>query len=352
MRKEDSKANAFDQSHDEAAQWVVKVGEGLSDSEQAAFEEWLAADERNAERFEANQRVWSDATLLKDLTDAAELLGEADGIQDTEYDPGSKSIWWRHPLTWAAAACVTVGSLLFLGGGGEMPEQATGFYESYSASTLERRFLPDGSLIEMKAGTVLEARFSTDERTVSMQKGEAYFSVTENADRPFIVNADGTAFRALGTAFSVELADDAVSLLVTEGVVRVETGPPTSLEGSPDRQMAATETDLRPSQSTVIPRKAVQLMPEIRTLSGEEIDAALSWKRETLDFGATPLAEVVAEFNKRNRDQIILAEESLAGVEIDGTFRSDNLPAFVRLLELSAGIKAKQDDTGRIVLSR
>src|SRR5690606_20213445 len=83
--------------------------------------------------------------------------------------------------------------------------------------------LPDGSRVEIHPGGEIAERFTPGERRVSLLRGEAYFTVAKNPDRPFVVEANGVAVHAVGTAFNVRLPTDeaAVEVLVTEGIVHV-----------------------------------------------------------------------------------------------------------------------------------
>jgi transmembrane sensor len=62
------------------------------------------------------------------------------------------------------------------------------------------------------------------------------------------------------------------------------------------------------------------------------------------------LAEVIAQFNRRNQVQLELGDPALAGLPVDGSFRADNVEAFVRLLESSGAVRADRVSAERIVL--
>ena len=70
------------------------------------------------------------------------------------------------------------------------------------------------------------------------------------------------------------------------------------------------------------------------------------------DFNAAPLHDVVAEFNRRNRVQLRVADPALAAVRISAAFRSDNVEGFVRLLEAGFGARAERHGDAEIVLVR
>lgn len=86
--------------------------------------------------------------------------------------------------------------------------------------------LPDGSHVWLNGGSELTYSKSLnddDERSVSL-KGEAYFEVAENPDRPFIVEGDGMTIRVLGTAFNFNCRNDrqVVKAALIHGVIEAQ----------------------------------------------------------------------------------------------------------------------------------
>jgi transmembrane sensor len=69
-------------------------------------------------------------------------------------------------------------------------------------------------------------------------------------------------------------------------------------------------------------------------------------------FADTPLAEVIAQFNRRNAVQLVLADPELATLSVAGSFRAENVEAFVRLLESSRDVRVERPETTRILLRR
>jgi transmembrane sensor len=90
----------------------------------------------------------------------------------------------------------------------------------------------------------------------------------------------------------------------------------------------------------------------VREVEPEEMSAALAWKVPRFQFFDTPLAVVVAEFNRLNRVRLVLEPRELGRVQIGGTFRVDNVDGFVRLLEATLGIVPVADGDNRIILTR
>ncbi len=81
--------------------------------------------------------------------------------------------------------------------------------------------LPDGTLVHLNAASKIEYPqvFDSSQRTVRMI-GEAYFDVTKDSRRPFVVEIDNSQVKVLGTSFNLKNGDD-FELALVEGKVEV-----------------------------------------------------------------------------------------------------------------------------------
>ncbi|MDB6127315.1 MAG: iron dicitrate transport regulator FecR [Verrucomicrobia bacterium] len=69
-----------------------------------------------------------------------------------------------------------------------------------------------------------------------------------------------------------------------------------------------------------------------------DIDRALAWQERRLEFDATPLGEIVEQFNRFNERQLIIADPALAALRFGGSFRADDPDTFVHLIETRTDI--------------
>lgn len=118
--------------------------------------------------------------------------------------------------------------------------------------------LPDGSKVYMHAGSSLKfpSRFADSLRLVEL-KGEAYFVVARDAQKPFVVNTATMQTTVLGTEFNIVAegaANDNVSLV--SGSVKVDAGgerrimkPGQQLTLSADGRLTVREVDMTPYTS-------------------------------------------------------------------------------------------------------
>ena len=318
-----------------ASGWIVRNNRGLTAAEQDEFSSWLAADPRHGEWWAKRRQAWSEFDVLTEWRPehssepnpdllAAPRRGRRNGLK------------WVFPVSLALAAGVAVALIVLrpAPAGKNVPVIA-------AAAGYESRALDDGTVVELNGGAQIDVQFTAAERRVRLVRGEAHFQVAKNPLRPFVVEAGGVAVRAVGTAFNVLLGSQAVDVLVTEGRVRVD--PPAAAAA------ARVAPDVSAGQRVVVSLSG-GAAPVVSTVSEEEIARRLAWQPRLLDFSATPLAEVAAEFNRRNRTQLVLADPALRAMPIVASFRSDNLDGFVRMLEISAGVSAER--TGDTVVLR
>jgi transmembrane sensor len=81
---------------------------------------------------------------------------------------------------------------------------------------------------------------------------------------------------------------------------------------------------------------------QVDEITPAEVDRALAWQRMRLEFVELPLGDVVAEFNRFNRQKLVVEDARTAAVLVGGNFRADNIDAFVRLLDSSFGVTSSR----------
>ena len=328
----------------EAAAWVLRCDRGLTAAEQDALSAWLAADPANRTAFARQRQHWGRLDRLA----AWRPEHATDPNPDLLAPPLRRRL---APWLWSGAAA----AMLVLGAAWLSRPDATLVPERVAVvpeaglppAGPSQRVLPDGSIVELNRNAEITVAYLPHERRVSLRSGEALFFVAKQPGRPFVVVAQGVAVRAVGTAFNVRVADRVVEVLVTEGTVQVERPPePASAPVSAPEPAPL----LHARQRAVIDLAATAPAPQIATLTAGEIERVLAWQHRQLDFSGAPLAQIVAEFNRRNRIQLVVLDPELAAERISATFRSDNIEGFVRLLEAGFGARAERRGEAEIVL--
>jgi len=198
--------------------------------------------------------------------------------------------------------------------------------------------LADGTLVDLNTDTVLRARMSAHGREIVLEKGEAYFQVRHDASRPFTVLAADHRITDLGTKFVVRSAADSVEVALVEGRARFE---------SADSRIAMHSAVL--TEGDVVYASAdsmsVTKKPDI------ELAKQLGWRRGVLVFEDSTLTAAASEFNRYNRQKIVVADNDAGKFSISGTFPVHDVAGFADLAQHVLGLRV-EDRSGEIVIGR
>lgn len=189
--------------------------------------------------------------------------------------------------------------------------------------------LADGSQITLSSNSRVLVTYSRAERRIDLQRGEAFFKVAKDAARPFVVSAGNHRAIAVGTRYDVRRDDTDLRVVVTQGVVRLET------DGSDGDRSRPT---------TLLPAGSIALASDmgvvVRSDSVQQAEELLNWRSGFISFHDTPLASAAAEFNRYNTRKIIIGDTSIGTLRVGGNFRWSNAETFVRLLEQAFPVRA------------
>jgi len=199
---------------------------------------------------------------------------------------------------------------------------------SYATAVGELRTvqLADGSRATLSSDSELGVTLTRSERHIALRRGEAFFDVAKDADRPFVVQSGKRCVVAVGTHFAVRADGEALRIIVVEGRVRLTTTPP---ETSAPALLSA-------GMVTVADVGGVST----RSYPLDRAEEMLSWRTGLLSFRATPLAEAAAEFNRYTAHKLVIDDPAVGAIPISGNFRWSNTDAFVRLVEQGFALHA------------
>ena len=325
-----------------ASEWLVLLESGdATADDQARFETWLGEDSGHREAYAALSETWGRLGVMGrraraegNLPLRPESVGDAPGL------PGRARP--RKPgITWVAAAAVAVTAVL-----GGLPFLIGDSLILHRTEIGERRTvsLEDGSTVELNTATELSVAYTDEQRRVAMTRGEAFFDVAQDADRPFLVTAGDGALRAVGTGFTVRLRVlDRVSVMVTEGVVELTRAGDDALRRT---RPAAAPLVLQRGQRAEYDRGAAH----IEDLDPAELERRQAWRQGLLVFEDASLAEVVAEVNRYSKVRLVLTDPALGYLRIGGTFRTGRLEALLDVLARGYGLEATRSRADTIEL--
>lgn len=296
-----------------AASLIRRGGEDWSETDQAELEYWLAESPANMVAYLRADAVWKRANRLGALRVAA-----TDNAGDS-----ARRVWRR-----GGRVVVALAIAVALGAGSAF------YYLSpretiYSTSLGGHKtiVLADGSKIELNTDTVLRTTISNQERVVSLDRGEAYFEVKHDVARPFIVMAGDHRVTDLGTKFLARREMSRLRVAVVEGRVRLDAvgghGQPAATLMQGDVAVATT------NGMSMVKKPILQLTSE------------LSWRHGMLVFDNTMLGDAAAEFNRYNREKLVVVGAEAARMKIDGKFRTNDVVLFARAARILLGLRAE-----------
>jgi transmembrane sensor len=196
----------------------------------------------------------------------------------------------------------------------------------------------DGSQIELNTATTIRARMTTEERIVWLDKGEAFFHIKHDPLHPFVVMAGNHRITDLGTEFLLRSDPSRLQVMVMQGQVSLDT---------PDTLSRSHAVLLTPGDAAI----AVAGKVSIAMVSMRDLDDELSWRRGTLVFDNVTLGEAAAEFNRYNREKLVIADPQAGQLTIGGTFKAQHVEDFTQLVRLVLGLHVENKGT-EIVISR
>jgi transmembrane sensor len=190
----------------------------------------------------------------------------------------------------------------------------------------QRIVLDDGSVLQLNTNTKLRVALSEVERRVQLDHGEAYFEVTRDVARPFIVRAGSRRIVAVGTQFSVRRDSGDVRVSVTEGTVRLAGDELVGEEGRADPEAGADPRRMHTSEAALLPAGTIVRISSAGTVRVEhrplpEVESQLTWRTGTLVFHNQPLGEVVTEINRYNRRHFVITDPALATLSFGGNLK-------------------------------
>ena len=289
--------------------------------DQAALDAWLAQSHAHKIAYLRVDHVW-------DRTDRLSALRVPPaGRQHISATPA------RVAATLAIAAILGSGAWLTL-----RPQQPEEHIYATAIGGRETLKLADGSQIELNTGTVVRVSSDAHQRKVTLEKGEAYFQIVHNANRPFVVAAGDHRVVDLGTKFLVRRDPGRFEVALVEGHARLE-----AMNGkaaAPARDLVAGDVVVATANTVSSEKKATQVLV-----------SELGWRRGVLVFRDTALADVAEELNRYNTQKLVIADPEVARLTIGATIPTHGVEAFTRVARDVFGLHI-ENCGGEIVISR
>ena len=301
----------------DAAAWIARLQRSdRTRATEAAFHEWLK-EPAHAQAFARVSDLWEI------------IPGAAHSLQ-AGARPGRAWLAGRALVAAGIAAVLAVGIAMYLARNQEY-RTAVGQQQVVT--------LADETRVALNTDSSLTVSYSSKERRVLLDRGEALFEVTRNSKRAFIVQAGDTEVRAVGTKFDVRRRDGRVIVVLLEGKVQVTSMPQLLSKPVP----VAT---LTPGQ-----RLTFGTDDGVAAVDRPNVDAATAWRRGEVLFEDATLSEAVAEMNRYAHIPVTLGDPELESLRVSGVFESQSADEFAESIAALHHLQIERQENA-LVLSR
>lgn len=291
--------------------------------------DFISRDETIAALDGQMEQLWEESRF-KATSDADSEMR----IQKVMQQIKPQRAWDMGFLPYAAAACLTIaiGFLYFFSNFNPDPTQQASL-RSYTLSAQYGQkktiVLSDGTVVTLSAGSSItyKADYNQANRAVSF-RGEGFFEVAKNPDKPFTVQYAGLYTKVLGTSFNIRAFDKEEKIDVTVATGRVEVG---EIKNIANRKKALA--DLKPGQQLAY-NKASGLV-KVNTL--KDLSGVTAWKNDILILNGERFEEVAVKLERWYNVRISFEQEKLKNCRFKGTFKDLPVTALLDLLKKSAG---------------
>lgn len=201
-------------------------------------------------------------------------------------------------------------------------ESKVSVFEKFNTTNqVQIHILPDSSKVTLAPASKIAYQMDQDSRTVYLS-GKADFNVVKNPQKPFLVYANETVTRVLGTQFEVSAFDQD-----SEVIVKVQSGKVTvyendELNNADPVKNGKTGVLLMPNQRVVFKRNVQKFTKEI---VGEPVLVAEIGERPSFIYEDTPVSTVFNEIAKAYGLEIDFNAEVLANCQFTASLTDESL---------------------------
>ncbi|MDD4191448.1 MAG: FecR domain-containing protein [Mangrovibacterium sp.] len=310
---------------------LIKLFSGKATPEEGEMiRSWVGESDWNRKEFAAYKKLWDDSTylVLSDSVDVEKAL-----IHTKDQIPRfSRKTKWILVARQAAAVLLlavvfSIALNYFLN---RNPDREAGsiVYQEIKAAfgTQTKLILADGTNVWLNSGSTLRFPVSfenTQKRQVDL-KGEGYFEVAKNSQKPFIVNTCKLQVKALGTSFNVNAYEDEkhIEVALIEGKVELL---------QPVKGEAVSIMTLQPSEIADYNVEDHQITHK----SEPEIERYSAWKEGKIVFFNDPVEKLISRLENWYNVDIEITGNTLKGYHFTATFGQESLDQVLKYLSIS-----------------
>lgn len=284
---------------------------------------WLVADDANVTYYNQLKKIWDDSRQLAQTATVDENRAWQKFQQRIHPAPVRHTAFGWIRIAASVIIIAAIGLLAYWALNNPAKEMTM-----VAQQTVLNDTLPDGSVVTVNKGSSISylSKFKGKTRPVAL-KGEAFFNVKPNKEKPFIISVNDVQITVLGTSFNVKNINGNTEVVVETGIVKV-TGAGKTVE------LKANEKVVMDAKDSVVAK--------------EEVSDQLYKYYRTKEFVCddTPLWKLVEVINEAYQSHVVIGNPALRDMGLTTTFHNESLEQVLNVISITFDIKViKEGDT-------
>ncbi|RXJ97472.1 siderophore-interacting protein [Malaciobacter molluscorum] len=304
-----------------AIKWLICEKEGLSKKQRKELDLWLKSDISNQKAYNDAKEVYCLFQYMpKEYSQPLSKKAHV-SIKRNKLIENFKPI-----LSYAAIIMLLIVSVL---------NNYDYFIPSFEQTlisknrNINKKSLPDGSIISLDIKTKMKIKYFKDKRTVLFSFGQAMFNIAKDKKRPFIIDSGKTRIEVVGTKFEVINLNDTTTIKVQEGTVKI------GYFFNENKQQIISL--LNKGEEIKINR-----LGKVASLGKTRIKQIAAWRNNELIFNKTTINDAFHEFARYENIEVDFGNSNIKNKIFSGRFHTYELDKFINSLEKIYPIKIKK----------
>jgi len=316
---------------------IIKFFAGeITDSELIRLKSWLELNPENRRIFDEENELWQEASIqtkFENYKNDSAWLNISSKLGLDKNRVKSVTLLRKNNFRILIAAA-TVACLMAIGGATLWIVSRNAFNQMTAGSTIvetkegekARVILSDSSEVILNSDSRVQyvGDYNLSDRRVKLS-GEAFFDISTNPEKPFVVQLDNMSISATGTRFNVYSFnnENRVETTLEEGVIHV----------------------LVKGKEPIYVRSGQQVVYFVNT--GEvkvldvNTDTYTSWKENMLRFNDTPLEEAFRRIGRKYNVTFEVTNRDLLDLKYTATFIDESVEEVMEMLKAVSPITYK-----------
>jgi transmembrane sensor len=293
----------------------------------------IASDPEYQKHFEQFKTIWNASRNLAEQSTVDENAAWQRFKNRVTYKEQQETIEQKHQFGWrkvAASVFALVGiGLAILLITNQQNANKTIVFQSFQQVLNDT--LSDASVITLNKNSTLThpKKFAGNTRLVTL-KGEAFFKISPNAQKPFIIAINDLQVKVVGTSFNIKETNGNTEIVVETGIVQV------SRKGKTVELIAGEKLNSKNGTASMVK---------------EPVKDKLYNYYRTKEFACeeTPLWKLVEILNEAYHANIIIGNSAIRSLPITTTFYNESLDQVLLIISETLNITVVKKDNNIVL---